>query len=126
MKKYFCKAISLLLSLIFAVASIFPVTAFAASEGELRSSVISIASGEVGYEGTSTTSKYGEWYGYQGGWCTTFVLWCFNQTGTSYGVKLNGVIVPSGGNCNSMISWFKDKGRYHPVSEGYTPSSGDL
>lgn len=126
MKKSFGKAISLFLSLIIAVTSLFPVTAFAASESELRSSIVSVASGEVGYEGTSTTSKYGDWYGYQGGWCTTFVLWCFNKTGTSYGIKLNGVIVPSGGNCNSMISWFKDKGRYHPASENYSPSSGDL
>ncbi|MGN1329473.1 MAG: CHAP domain-containing protein [Eubacterium sp.] len=126
MEKRTFRAVSLFLSLIFAISSLFPITAFAVSEGELRSSVISVASGEVGYTGTSTTSKYGDWYGYQGGWCTTFVLWCFNQTGTSYDIKLNGVIVPSGGNCNSMISWFKDKGRYHTASEGYTPSSGDL
>lgn len=126
MKKYLSKTISLLLSFIIAATALFPTAALAASESELRSSVLSVASGEIGYTGTSSYSKYGEWYGYQGGWCTTFVLWCFNQTGTSYGVKLNGVIVPSGGNCNSMISWFKNKGRYHSASEGYTPSSGDL
>lgn len=126
MKKSASKIAALILTVILVITSLFPVTAFAASESDLRSSVVSVASKEIGYTGTSTTSKYGDWYGYQGGWCTTFVLWCFNQTGTSYGVKLNGVIVPSGGNCNSMISWFKDKGRYHPASEGYTPSSGDL
>jgi len=82
-------------------------------------------SDEVGYTGTSSYSKYGDWYGYQGGWCTTFVLWCFNKAGKQNGVTLNGVIIPRGGNCSSMISWFKDKGRYYSPSK-YTPKSGDL
>lgn len=107
------------------ISSIIPTAAFAASEGDLRSSVVSIASGEVGYTGTSSYSKYGDWYGYQGGWCTTFVLWCFNKAGKQNGVTLNGVIIPRGGNCSSMISWFKDKGRYYSPSK-YTPKSGDL
>lgn len=91
------------------ISSIIPTAAFAASEDDLRSSVVSIASNEVGYTGTSSYSKYGDWYGYQGGWCTTFVLWCFNKAGKQNGVTLNGVIIPRGGNCSSMISWFKDK-----------------
>jgi len=107
------------------VSSIIPTVAFAASEDDLRSSVVSIASDEVGYTGTSSYSKYGDWYGYQGGWCTTFVLWCFNKAGKQNGVTLNGVIIPRGGNCSSMISWFKDKGRYYSPSK-YTPKSGDL
>lgn len=107
------------------ISSIIPTAAFAASENDLRSSVVSIASGEVGYTGTSSYSKYGDWYGYQGGWCTTFVLWCFNKAGKQNGVTLNGVIIPRGGNCSSMISWFKDKGRYYSPSK-YTPKSGDL
>jgi hypothetical protein len=107
------------------VSSIIPTAAFAASEDDLRSSVVSIASDEVGYTGTSSYSKYGDWYGYQGGWCTTFVLWCFNKAGKQNGVTLNGVIIPRGGNCSSMISWFKDKGRYYSPSK-YTPKSGDL
>lgn len=107
------------------ISSIIPTAAFAASEDDLRSSVVSIASGEVGYTGTSSYSKYGDWYGYQGGWCTTFVLWCFNKAGKQNGVTLNGVIIPRGGNCSSMISWFKDKGRYYSPSK-YTPKSGDL
>ena len=123
-RKY--KALCLALAIIMTVLSSFPTSAYAASESEIRSKIISVAQAEVGYTGTSTYSKYGEWYGYQGGWCTTFVLWCFNQAGTSFNTKLNGVIVPSGGNCNSMISWFKNKGGYHPASEGYTPVGGDL
>lgn len=107
------------------ISSIIPTTAFAASEDDLRLSVVSIASDEVGYTGTSSYSKYGDWYGYQGGWCTTFVLWCFNKAGKQNGVTLNGVIIPRGGNCSSMISWFKDKGRYYSPSK-YTPKSGDL
>lgn len=107
------------------ISSIIPTAAFAANEDDLRSSVVSIASNEVGYTGTSSYSKYGDWYGYQGGWCTTFVLWCFNKAGKQNGVTLNGVIIPRGGNCSSMISWFKDKGRYYSPSK-YTPKSGDL
>lgn len=115
----------MLLSIIISITFCIPSCVYAASEEELRSSVVSVASGEVGYTGTSTNSKYGDWFGYQGGWCTTFVLWCFNQVGESSNTKLNGVIIPRGGNCNSMISWFKDKGRYYSPSD-YTPNQGDL
>ncbi|MCI5736112.1 MAG: CHAP domain-containing protein [Eubacterium sp.] len=114
-----------LIVLCIIISSVIPTAAFAASEDDLRSDVVSIASGEVGYTGTSSYSKYGDWYGYQGGWCTTFVLWCFNKAGKQNNVTLNGVIIPRGGNCNSMISWFKDKGRYYSPSK-YTPKGGDL
>lgn len=119
------KASIFLTVLCIVISSIIPSQAFAASEDDLRSSVVSIASGEVGYTGTSSYSKYGDWYGYQGGWCTTFVLWCFNKAGSQNKVTLNGVVIPRGGNCNSMISWFKDKGRYYSPSK-YTPKGGDL
>ena len=101
-------------------------TALAVSESDMKSKVVSIAQNEVGYEGTGSYSKYGEWYGYQGAWCTTFVLWCFNKAGENLGVKLYGRIVPSGGNCNSMISWYQNKGRYHKRSSDYSPKKGDL
>lgn len=119
------KIISVILVLIILSAPA-SITAEAASVSTIKSKVISIAENEVGYEGTSSYSKYGEWYGYQGGWCTTFVLWCFNKAGNALNVKLYGNIVPSGGNCNSMISWFKNKGRYHTRSSNYTPKKGDL
>ena len=101
-------------------------TAEAASEGQIRDKIISVASAEVGYTGTSTYSKYGDWYGYQGVWCTTIVLWCYNQTDSSLGTSLYGNVIPSGGNCNSMISWYENKGRYHKRSDGYKPKAGDL
>lgn len=123
--KKISKTISVILAIIIFCAPA-GITAEAASASEITSKVISIAENEVGYKGTSSYSKYGEWYGYQGGWCTTFVLWCFNKAGSSLDVKLYGSIVPSGGNCNSMISWFKNKGRYHTRSSGYTPKKGDL
>ncbi|MCM1285836.1 MAG: CHAP domain-containing protein [Acetobacter sp.] len=118
-----------LLSILLAVLMIFSCSqtaVYAATQEQLRSKIVEIASDEVGYTGSSSYSKYGEWYGYQGGWCTTFVLWCYNKAGSSYDVKLYGNIIPSGGNCNSMISWFSNKGRYHKASSGYTPKSGDL
>lgn len=121
-KKIMCAALSFMMLLM----TFSPVTALAASESTLRNSVVSVARNEVGYTGSSSYSKYGDWYGYQGAWCTTFVLWCFNEAGSDNDVKLYGNIIPSGGNCNSMISWFSNNGRYHTRSSGYTPQAGDL
>ena len=104
------KTLSLMMSLLILIVAM-PFTAQAASENTLRNSVVSVASNEVGYTGTSTYSKYGDWYGYQGSWCTTFGFWCFNKAGSNNGVKLFGRAMPSGGNCNSMISRFSRKGR---------------
>ena len=104
----------------------FGITANAATVSEMQNKVLSVANNEVGYKGSSSYSKYGEWYGYQGGWCTSFALWCFNEAGNELGVQMYKKIVPSGGNCNSMISWYKNKGRYHTRSSGYTPKKGDL
>lgn len=56
------KALSLIMSLLILS---MPFSVSAASENALRNSVVSVASGEIGYTGTSTYSKYGEWYGYQ-------------------------------------------------------------
>ena len=124
--RFIKKFLSVIISLIIIFVMLIPMPVYAASENTLRNAVISAAEGEVGYTGTSTYSKYGDWYGYQGSWCTTFVLWCFNKAGTNNGVKLYGGIVPSGGNCNSMISWFTNKGRYYTRSSGYKPKNGDL
>ncbi len=118
------KALSLMLAIMFFIFA-FPINASAATQSQLRSKVVSVAQSQVGYTGSSTYSKYGEWYGYQGGWCTTFVLWCFNQAGTSCNADLYGNIVPSGGNCNSMISWYSSNGRYYKQGS-YTPKAGDL
>lgn len=122
------KTIKIISSILIIITLAAPsgIVAEAASASTIKSKVISVAENEVGYEGTGTYSKYGEWYGYQGSWCTTFVLWCFNKAGNELDVKLYGSIVPSGGNCNSMISWFKNKDRYHTRSSGYTPKAGDL
>lgn len=121
------KALSIILTAIILFTAAAPVTASAATVSQLRSKVVSVASGEVGYaERSKGVTKYGDWYGCQGGWCTTFVLWCYNKAGEAYGTKLYGSIVPNGGNCNSMISWFTNKGRYHKASSGYSPKTGDL
>ncbi|MBR3149508.1 MAG: hypothetical protein IKF64_04985, partial [Eubacterium sp.] len=80
MKKLFLKLTAITLSVIILITPV-SVTALAASEADMRAQVLSVARGEIGYTGTSSYSKYGEWYGYQGGWCTTFALWCFNTAG---------------------------------------------
>lgn len=121
-KRITCLVISVLLM----AAAITPFKAFASSENQIREKIVSVASAEVGYTGTSSYSKYGDWYGYQGGWCTTFVLWCYNEAGNKLGVSLYGNnVTPTGGNCNSMISWYKNKGRYY-TRGSYTPKAGDL
>lgn len=124
--KYTKKLISFLSAVIILVITAVPFSVQAASESTLRNSVVSIAENEIGYTGTSSYSKYGDWYGYQGSWCTTFVFWCFNEAGSDNGVKLLGTSIPNGGNCNSMISWFSNKDRYYKRSSGYTPKAGDL
>lgn len=123
--KKIIKAISFLLVAVM-MCTALPMNATAASVGEMQNEVLDVANGEVGYTGTSKYCKYGEWLGYQGGWCTTFVLWCFNKAGENLGVSMYKSIVPSGGNCNSMISWYKNRDRYHTCESGYTPKKGDL
>ena len=115
------RTISIFLSVIILVSSAIPTFSFGATESQLRNNIMSIAAGEVGYSSTYDNNKYGRWYGYSGAWCTYFVLWCYNNAGC-YG----GGITPSGGNCNSMISWYKNKGRYHTKGDGYTPKPGDM
>lgn len=105
---------------------IVPMTAYSASTDSLKSTILSVAHGEVGYQGTRQYSKYGEWYGYQGGWCTTFAIWCYHTAGDKLGTELYGKMCPLGGNCNSMISWFSNKGWYHTRGSGYTPQKGDF
>lgn len=123
----FKKTVAIFLIALTALTPVsFVAQAKSVSTSTAISKVISVAENEVGYQGSGSYSKYGEWYGYQGGWCTTFVLWCFNKAGESLGIKLYGKIVPNGGNCNSMISWYQNKGRYHTRSSGYTPKKGDL
>ena len=70
--------------------------------------------------------EYGEWYGWQGAWCTTFAIWVYYKAGNSLGITLYGKACPNGGNCNSMISWYQNKGRYYTRSSGYTPQKGDF
>ncbi len=126
MKKIVKKSLALLLCAAMLITPV-SMTALAASEKQMKNTVIAVANAEVGYtESAPGVTKYGSWYGYQGAWCTTFVLWCFNQAGNQLGVKLYGNAIPSGGNCNSMISWFQNKGRYHTRASGYTPKKGDL
>lgn len=95
--KKIIKAISVLLVAVM-MCTALPMNASAASVSEMQNEVLDVANGEVGYTGTSKYCKYGEWLGYQGGWCTTFVLWCFNKAGENLGVSMYKSIVPSGGN----------------------------
>ncbi len=126
MKHLTKKITATVLCLIMALSPV-SMTASAVTQSQMQSTVLSIAYDEIGYrEGPGSYTKYGEWYGWQGAWCTTFVLWCFHKAGQRLGVKMYSVIIPSGGNCNSMISWFQNRGEYHSRSSGYSPKKGDL
>ncbi len=120
------KTVSIILCCLLVFSAAFPFTACAVDETTLRNKIVSVAKNEVGYVSGGSYSKYGEWYGYQGAWCTYFALWCYNQAGNAYSTKLYGTVTPNGGNCNSMISWFENKGRYYSRSSGYTPKAGDF
>lgn len=103
------------------------VTAQAASVSELRAKVVSVAAGEVGYyPSKDNVTKYGDWYGYQGAWCTTFSIWCFDQADRAMGTKMYKNIVPSGGSCEDMKNWFISKGAYKSRTSGYVPQPGDM
>ncbi|MBQ9517623.1 MAG: CHAP domain-containing protein [Eubacterium sp.] len=125
MKTFTKKAIAIILSVIIFMTPV-SMTASAVTTSQMQNTVLSIASNEIGYTGNGYYTKYGEWYGWQGAWCTTFVLWCFHKAGEKLGVKMYSVIIPSGGNCNSMISWFQNRGEYHSRASGYSPKKGDL
>lgn len=124
MKKRYLNLFVFALCMFITLASV-PQNAFGATANQLKSKVISVAENEVGYKGTSTKSKYGDWYGYQGSWCTYFIFWCYNQADKAMDSDMYGTIVPSGGNCNSMINWYENKGLYHEAGS-YSPKKGDL
>lgn len=103
------------------------VPAQAASVSQLREKVVSVAANEVGYyPSKDNVTKYGDWYGNQGAWCTTFFIWCFDQSDKALGTKMYKNIVPSGGSCESMKSWFVGKGTYKSRASGYVPQPGDM
>ena len=58
MKRSITKALSALLAVIIMATCSLPVTAFAATQGEMISKVLEIAQGEVGYKGNNKHTKY--------------------------------------------------------------------
>lgn len=127
MKKITKRILALLLSVsVLSTVFAFSLSAQAASVNQLRSKVVSIAQNEVGYRPkVDNVTKYGEWYGYQGPWCTTFAIWVFNQADKAMGTKMYGNIVPSGGSSSSMKQYFVNKGNFKSRSSGYRPQAGD-
>lgn len=126
MKTIMKKIAAFMLSVIICLCAMPVNTVYAISNSQMASTVVSVAENEVGYESNGSQSKYGDWMGYKGSWCTYFALWCFNEAGNKLGVNLYGKVTPKGGNCNSMISWYNNKGRYHLSTSDYIPKPGDL
>lgn len=65
--------------------------------------------------GTVTTGNGGGPNGWQ--WCATFLSWCANEIG------LTKDTFPMSASCNTMIDWFRAKGRWYTNG---TPQPGDL
>lgn len=115
-----------MISVLFLLISSMP-TAAAASVSEIRNTVLEIARDELGYTpAVDNITKYGDWYGYQGAWCTTFAIWCIDQADRALGTQMYKNIVPEGGSCVSMRQWFLDRGTYRNASSGYQPRTGDF
>ena len=106
---------------------------------EQAAKVMQVAQGEVGYlekatnaslsdkkanAGNNNWTKYGEWFGLNGGskapWCAMFVSWCLAQAGVSTS------IAPKTAAVNEFYNFFKNKGTYHGKNEGYVPQTGDI
>lgn len=92
--------------------------------------VLSVASHEVGYNGTGTednpSSKYGAWYGIDGSlgwsdaqWCSMFISWVFDQA------KVTQVPAPKGSAAVAAL-WTAYQQQKRTHSSAANPNPGDL
>lgn len=86
--------------------------------------VLAIARKELGYKESpagSNRTKYGQWYGMNGGpWCAMFVSWVFHHAG--YPLPKIQIGAPSGGAyCPYFEAYARRHGQWHPL-----PKPGDL
>lgn len=86
----------------------------------MKTKLIKIAEGEVGYKQSSNGSnKYGQWYGMdKQAWCAMFISWCAAQAGIGTSIIPKFAYVPSG------VDYYKRQGRFK--AKGYTPQPGDI
>lgn len=109
------------------------------SAKEQAVNVMQIAENEVGYlekasnanlnekkanAGNNNWTKYGEWYGLNGGskapWCAMFVSWCLAKAGVSTD------IAPKTAAVIEFTNFFKNKNAFHKRGSDYTPQTGDI
>ncbi len=65
-------------------------------------------------------NPYGQWYGSNGSaWCAMFVSWCAYQAG------ILNTTVPRYSYTPTGAAWYRNRGKYHKRSSGYTPKVGD-
>lgn len=106
---------------------------------DLRSELIDVAQGEIGYlekasnsnlddftanAGSKNYTKYGRWYGLNGEpWCAIFVSWCANRA------EVPTSAIPKYASCTTGMKSFKDAGCFYYSSANggnYTPKYGDI
>lgn len=103
-----------------------------ASEESQAEKIASYALSQVGTRERRSDSDdifYNDWYygravsnrrSGEYSWCHVFVSYCANKCGISTSV------IPKTANCQSGVTWFKNSGRYHTRTSGYTPVVGDI
>ena len=115
------KVVSLFLTIIMVLGILtsVPITVNAIS---ITDNIITIARNQKGGYG-SDINKFTTWFYKQeqsAAWCAIFVCWCADQVG------ILDVAIPKIANCNSMMSWYKNRNEYYSVNSSYTPQKGDI
>jgi hypothetical protein len=103
----------------------------------LRSSIVSIAEGQVGYQTDPPNSYCNQFSAHWGTgtadcgpglrseeWCADFAAWVWQQAGAlvTFGYT-TGDLSPSSA---SFYTWGVDHGTWHPLGDGYQPRPGDV
>lgn len=75
------------------------------SEGSIGQKMLEVAQSQKGYiSGSSSKSKFGDYFGLNGDWCDFFFIWCNRQAGGN--IPLLGGYVPS------LMEWAKQNGKF--------------
>jgi hypothetical protein len=103
----------------------------------LRSRIVSIAQGQVGYSSDPSDTYCNKFSAYWDAgtddcgnanldeeWCADFAAWVWKQAGALVEYQLAPGYLNS--NSASFYVWGVDHGTWHPVGSGYTPQPGDV
>ena len=127
-----CRALTLVLALLFAQLLAVGGQAPAARASTAGSAIVTAARSQAGYKSEPYGSNCNKFSAYWGSgsdcgngnrsvaWCADFAAWAWAQAGIT-GVYGNGV----NANASSFRTWGQANGRWHPLGDGYAPQPGD-